>query len=175
MLSFSNPLREQAWLALNPMPHSFITKPWRAWLLDKGSLTLNLKNLAPQRFSVKVLDTYFGRASLSEAKVLGIPIRQLVYVREVALCIDDIPVVLARSVIPKSTLTGHEQQLLFLRNKPLGEFLFKHKHMHRSPIEIKQGQVNGEAVWGRRSIFKLSNKPLLVSEYFLDSLISINN
>jgi len=175
LLSFSVALREQPWLALNPMPHSLISKPWRAWLLDKGSLTLNLKNLAPQRFSVRVLNTYFGRASLSEANALGIPFRQMVYVREVALCIDSNPVVLARSVIPKSTLTGSEQQLLFLKNKPLGEYLFKHKNMSRSPIEIKKGLVNGEAVWGRRSIFRLNNKPLLVSEYFLTSLVKINN
>lgn len=175
LLSFSAPLREQAWLALNPMPHSLLPKPWRSWLLDKGSLTLNLKSIAPGRFSVKVLDTHFGRASLSEANALSIPIRQMVYVREVALCIDTIPVVLARSVIPKSTLTGSERQLLFLKNKPLGEYLFKHKHMIRSPIEIKKGLVNGETVWGRRSIFKLNNKSLLVSEYFLTSLFTMNN
>ena len=175
LLSFSSALRQQAWLALNPMPHSILSKPWRSWLLDSGSLTLNLKNLAPGRFSVKVLNTYFGRASLSECNALNIPVRQLVYVREVALCIDKQAVVLARSVIPKSTLIGSERQLLLLKNKPLGEYLFKHKSMTRSNIEVKEGHVNEQPVWARRSIFSLNKKPLLVSEYFTSSLHHIKN
>ncbi len=97
----------------------------------------------------------------------------MVFVREVALCIRNQPVVLARSVIPRSTLTGAERQLLVLNTKPLGEFLFSHKHMSRSKIEVKKGTVNQQAVWGRRSIFKLNNKPLLVSEFFLPSLLEV--
>jgi len=156
------------------MPHSLLSNPWRPWLLDTGSLTKNLMALAPGHFSVSVLYTGFGRASLSEAKTLGINKREQVYIREVALCLKDKTVVYARSVIPRSTLTGSEQQLLHLRNKPLGEFLFKHKCMSRGPIEVKQGSVNAQNTWARRSIFKVNHKPLLVSEYFLSSLFDVN-
>lgn len=173
LLSFSPALRQQAWLALTPMPHSLLPVPWRNWLLDKGSLTLNLKNLAPGRFSVKLLNSLFTRASLSEANALNIPPRQMVYVREVALCIDEKPVVLARSVIPRTTLTGAEQQLLLLNNKPLGEYLFTHKKMARSNVEVKQGYADQRPVWARRSIFRLNNKPLLVNEYFLAELLHV--
>ena len=172
-LSFSSALRQQPWLALRPIPHSLLPASWRNWLLDKGSLTLNLKNLAPGRFSVKVLNSLFTRASLSEANALNVPPRQMVYVREVALCIDEKPVVLARSVIPRTTLTGAERQLLFLKNKPLGEYLFTHKRMTRSNIEVKRGQANHRPVWARRSVFRLNHKPLLVSEYFLAELFQV--
>ncbi len=172
-LSFSPSLLQQHWLNLNPMPNSLLPQPWRQWLLDTGSLTQNLKELAPNRFSVRVLHTGFTRPSLSEARSLNIAFCQQVYVREVALCIDGQPHIYARSIIPRSTLTGAERQLLFLRNKPLGEFLFRHKSMHRGPIEVKQGQVNQHAIWARRSIFYVNDKPLLVSEYFLPSLFLI--
>ena len=155
------------------MPSSLVAQPWRQWLLDTGSLTQSLKNLAPNRFSVQVLHTGFARASLSEARTLGISTTEQIYVREVALCIDNTPYVFARSIIPRSTLTGEERQLLFLRNRPLGEFLFKHKHMTRGKIEVKQGLVNQQSTWGRRSIFKVSDKPLLVSEYFLPTLFTV--
>ncbi len=155
------------------MPHSLLPQPWRNWLLDNGSLTQNLKNLAPGRFSVKVLNTLFTRATLSEANALKMPHRQMVYVREVALCIDTKPVVLARSVIPRSTLTGAERQLLLLQSKPLGEYLFTHKKMSRSKIQIKKGNVDRQDAWARRSIFKLHSKPLLVSEYFLQALLQV--
>jgi chorismate--pyruvate lyase len=150
-----------------------VAQPWRTWLLDSGSLTQNLKNLAPNRFSVQVLHTGLGRASLSEACTLNIPFREQIYIREVALCIDKQPQVFARSVIPRSTLTGPERQLLFLRNKPLGEFLFKHKKMSRGKIEVKQGLINNQSSWARRSIFNVNNKPLLVSEFFLPSLFTV--
>jgi len=156
------------------MPSSLLTQPWRSWLLDRGSLTQNLKQFAPGRFSVSVLHASFGRASLSESKSLGIPPRQQVYIREVALCIDQKPVVYARSIVPRSSLTGSERQLLFLKNKPLGEFLFRHPHMRRGPIEVKQGQVNSLPCWGRRSVFFLNEKPLLVSEFFTDALFDVN-
>jgi chorismate--pyruvate lyase len=80
---------------------------------------------------------------------------------------------MARTVIPHSTLTGAERQLLALNNKPLGEFLFSHKNMSRNSIQIKRGRVDQNLIWGRRSIFKLNNKPLLVSEYFLPSLLEV--
>ena len=156
------------------MPHSLLNKPWRSWLLDTGSLTKNLMALAPKQFSVSVLYTGFGRASLSEAKTLDINTREQVYIREVALCLKNQTVVYARSVIPRSTLTGSEQQLLHLNNKPLGEFLFKHKCMSRGEIEVKHGCINGQNTWARRSIFKVNQKPLLVSEYFLPSLFKVN-
>lgn len=172
-LIFSRPLCQQQWLSLSPMPSSLLPRSWRIWLLDNGSLTQSLKNLAPGRFSVKVLHTGFGRASLSEAQLLNIPLTEQIYVREVALCIDGKTCVFARSIIPRSTLTGTERQLLWLRNKPLGEFLFKHKNMSRDKISVKQGSVNGQPTWARRSVFRVSNKPLLVTECFLPQLFLI--
>lgn len=172
-LTFSSALMHQSWLRLSPTPSSLLPAPWRSWLLNTGSLTQNLKDLAPNRFSVTVLHTGFARASVSEAQAMGIACKEQVYIREVALCIDDNPCVFARSIIPRSTLTGAERQLLFLRNKPLGEFLFSHKNMSRGKIEVKQGQVNGQTSWARRSIFNLGKKPLLVSEFFLPQLFLI--
>lgn len=171
LLRFSTALLNQDWLSLSPMPSSLLPEPWRTWLLDKGSLTQALKALSPNSFSVRLDYTGFSRASLSEAKTLGIDPREQVYVREVALCLNDIPVVMARSIIPRSTLTGPERQLLHLNNKPLGEFLFSHKHMRRGAIECKQGAIEGQSAWARRSIFYVNNKPLLVSEYFLPALL----
>ena len=156
------------------MPTSLLPEPWRTWLLDKDSLTQRLKDLEPNGFSVQLGFTGFGRASLSEAKALGINPREQVYVREVALCLNGTPVVMARSIIPRSTLTGPERQLLHLKNKPLGEFLFSHKHMRRGAIECKQGAINDQPAWARRSIFYVNSKPLLVSECFLPALLDFH-
>ncbi|MAA71557.1 MAG: chorismate--pyruvate lyase [Bermanella sp.] len=175
MLALSTSFRLQPWQGLTPMPRSIVDTPWRNWLLDSGSLTQNVKDLAPGRFSLALLDRRFGRPSLSECKALNIQPRHEAYIREVTLCIDGKAHIYARSIIPRSTLTASERQLLTLQNKPLGEFLFAHKNMRRGPIEIKQGQLNGETVWGRRSIFYVNHKPLLVCEYFLPSLLQVES
>jgi len=164
----------QPWIQLKPMPHSLVSGPWRHWLLDSGSLTQNLKDLAPNRFSLQLIRRAFLSPAISECNALGIAPRSQAYIREVALCIDDQPQIFARSIIPRSTLTGNERQLLTLNRKPLGEFLFSHKNMQRGAIEIKRAQLNGETVWARRSVFYVNQKPLLVCEFFLPSLLQVN-
>jgi chorismate--pyruvate lyase len=65
----------------------------------------------------------------------------------------------------------------------LGDILFRDKSMRRSPMQIARietGELfhdwslrgvklsaDAGPVWGRRSVFRLSGKPLLVSEIFL--------
>jgi chorismate--pyruvate lyase len=165
----------QPWQRLTPMPRSIVDKPWRHWLLDTGSLTQNVKDLAPGRFSLQLLDRRFDQPSLSECNALNIKPRHEAYIREVTLCVDNQAHIYARSIIPRSTLTASERQLLTLQTTPLGEFLFAHKNMRRGPIEIKQGQLNGQTVWARRSIFYVNDKPLLVCEYFLPSLLQVKS
>ncbi|EAT13070.1 chorismate lyase [Bermanella marisrubri] len=165
---FCTRIRNQSWVNLNPVPRNVNSVELRHWLLDEGSLTKRLKSLG--RFSVEIINTGYGRPFLSEARVLGISTRQQVYIREVRLCVNGEALVKARSIIPRSTLTGPERQLLKLNSKPLGEYLFNHRCMHLGPIEVKQGQVDSSSLWGRRRVFSINRKPVLVSEFFLPAI-----
>lgn len=172
-LELSDQFTLQSWVDLSPIPQSMVCGAWRNWLLDSGSLTQNLKDLAPNRFSLQLIERRFGSPNVSECNALSMANRQQAYIREVALCVDEQPKIFARSIIPRQTLTGNERQLLTLNRKPLGEFLFSHKNMRRGPIQIKRGRLNGETVWARRSVFYVNEKPLLVCEYFLPSLLQV--
>lgn len=165
---FCTRIQQQPWIKLNPFPRNVSSIGLRRWLLDEGSLTKRLKSLG--RFSVEIINTGYGRPFLSEARVLGISTRQQVYIREVRLCVNGMAVVKARSIIPRSTLIGPERQLLKLNTKPLGEYLFNHSCMQLGPIQIKQGHVDNERLWGRRRVFSINNKPVLVSEFFLPAI-----
>ena len=87
--------------------------------------------------------------------------------------------VFARSVLPLSSLVGVLRHLRKQGNRPLGAFLFSQPKLIRSPIALSlinrhhnyvPAVFMGNApVWGRRSIFYVANKPLLVSEVFLPS------
>ncbi|MES2822219.1 MAG: chorismate lyase [Pseudomonadota bacterium] len=165
---FNNPK-----LLINPAPGTKL----HPWLLDKGSLTAKLILLSQGEFRVKVLRQVHARASHSEALALGIAPQQLCLVREVILLGHNQPWVFARSVLPLTSLTGKLRHLRKQGSRPLGAFLFSQPKLTRSPISLSliyrhhqyvpAALIDDAPVWGRRSIFYVEGKPLLVSEVFL--------
>ncbi len=147
---------------------------WRRWLCDRGSLTQHLIAASNNNFRVEVEQQCWSIPSRSEAKVLGIKHRQVALIREVKLIGNDQPYVVARTVIPAGTLTGKQKQLATLGNRSLGSLLFNEPSMRRGKFQISRLTSNSEkagySLWARRSVFYLSNKPLLVSEVFLPVL-----
>lgn len=109
------------------------------------------------------------------------PGRRLGWIREVQLLCGGEPRVFARTVIPVDTLTGPQRRLAHLGTKPLGAYLFAHPSMSRGIVEVAAigpGQAMfaratagvsepRERIWARRSLFRVSGKPLLVTEIFL--------
>ena len=102
-------------------------------------------------------------------------------VRQVLLCCDDQPLIYARTVIPVTTLRGARRRYGNMGSRPLGAMLFADRTMQREEVrvaelsathEANQYNKTDEAVWGRRSVFRVSGKPLLVSEYFLPELLN---
>jgi chorismate--pyruvate lyase len=150
----------------------------RAWLFDSGSLTRRLQKAIGGHLSVQVLSQTLQLPRYSDRRALALAPRQLALIREVLLLGRGVPWVYARSVIPMQTLTGRLRKLRHLDSKPLGALLFSDPTMTREPLEwtflaahsrplTPQLGVFDKPVWGRRSVFKLSAKPLLVCEMFL--------
>jgi chorismate--pyruvate lyase len=156
----------------------------KSWLLDPTSLTSRLKSHCHQ-FRVELLGQQIESCHENEA-VDTIPAGESVLVREVLLYCDDKPQVFARSLLPLSSLTGSEQALANLGSQSLGQVLFNNPSLKRQAIEVaefdetssvcklaKKLQLTSsllpspENLWGRRSVFILENKPLMVAEVFL--------
>jgi len=94
-----------------------------------------------------------------------------------------------------SSLTGTEQALANLGTQSLGQVLFNNPSLERQAIEVAEFDANStvavlannlqlnftDNLWGRRSVFILENKPLMVAEVFLPQsfayqpIQSINN
>lgn len=150
----------------------------RAWLLDRGSLTERLIRFSGGHFRVEIISQRMEVPRPSEQQLLGITPRQPALIREVMLIGCDRPWVYARSVIPQQTLTGRLRSLRKLDNRPLGALLFSDPGMSRGPIEVAwqnsrtlplPGPLRElrAQIPGRRSVFRLDGKPLLVCEMFL--------
>lgn len=138
----------------------------------------------PGQFSVRVLSQQWITPQSEEAKLLGVPGRQQALLRQVQLLCGDTICVYARSIIPLSTLKGKHQRLKRLGDKPLGGYLFAQPNLKRSnqhiarivkkdplfEIAMPENKQNCDQVWGRRSLFSMGSKSLLVSEFFLPAL-----
>jgi chorismate--pyruvate lyase len=151
------------------------------WLLDPESLTRRLQQLCPGRFEVRVVSQQRGRPVRNEAQALGMRRGSHALIRQVQLLCGDKPWIFARTVIPVSSLRGRLKRLAHLGTRPLGGVLFADPGMRRGVVElacIQPGQAlytaatadlrtRPAAIWGRRSVFTVNRKPLLVSEVFL--------
>jgi len=180
-MPFFSPWRTPRLVARSRIPASL----W-GWLFDSASLTRRLLEVCEGAFEVRVLRQGWQRPLLDESRVLGLRAGEPVFVREVYLLCHGEPWVFARTVIPRTTLSGKYRRLTRLGNKSLGAVLFADKTMHRGELEIAclmRGQALFEnaarglatrppSVWGRRSLFRLGGKPLLLSEIFLHDMSS---
>ncbi len=171
-----HPYSDIAWRPLYQWRRDAIPRAWRDWLGHSGSLTRRLMTACGGELEVRVLRQTMALPRRDEARALGLPSRRFALIREVVLLGAGEPWVFARSVLPTTTLTGRLRRLRHLDERPLGELLFRDPGMSRDEIQV--ARVPGEllpatlaardaALWGRRSVFRLDRKPLLVSEIFL--------
>lgn len=149
------------------------------WLIDPSSLTARLKQCC-QQFRIEVLGQQVQACQAHEAND-DVKSGEQVLVREVLLYCDDVPQVFARSLLPLRSLTGQQQALADLGTQSLGQVLFNHQDLQRKNIEVALFEHDSsvaklsdflalpvkQPLWGRRSVFVLENKPLMVAEVFL--------
>lgn len=172
------------WREGKQLPRATPSAALRDWLLDTGSLTRRVQQACGGRFRVQVEMQGWGRPRLDEYRALGLRFGRVALIREVHLLCDGRPWVFARTIIPVTTLRGRQRRLAHLGSRPLGAVLFADPHMQRGPVEVacipphsrlfaaaSRGlKRRPAAIWGRRSVFRLGGKPLLVSEFFLPGL-----
>ncbi len=170
----------QHWYQQRQLFGCSISAEVRSWLFDSSSLTARLIRMCSGEFRVELLSQGVERPALDEIKALNLTYGNSALVREVHLYCKNTPVVYARTVIPLSTLTGAQRSYGNLGNRPLGAMLFADKTMKRDEVMVSRLcpestlhakiDVTGKDVWGRRSVFHVGGKPLLVSEYYLPAL-----
>ena len=179
----------QQWLK-KPM----LCSTYRKWLIDNGSLTASLKARYAD-FAVRPVLLKNAKSFVDESMLLGLKANQHALIREVVLMGNNQPVVFAHSVLPHASLRGAWRGLGKLGNKPLGAALFANPKVKRTPLEYKKlprqhpisMRVTGlpsndlvgghmsmapKRLWARRSIFSLNNAKILVTEVFLEHLLT---
>jgi chorismate--pyruvate lyase len=176
---------EPIWSDWRQRSNNRIPPPVASWLGDRGSLTQRVIQCCGEgEFKVRLLYQGWGTPLNSEWRILKMRRGMVSLVRDVELQCNDTPWVFARTLIPISTLKGAAQRLTQLGEKPLGTVLFSDPKVVRGATQIacllpRQSLFETAShhlaekpdhLWGRRTLFYVGKRPLLVNEIFLPTL-----
>ncbi|AKH62877.1 MULTISPECIES: chorismate lyase [Photorhabdus] len=132
------------------------------WLMELGSMTHRFEQYCDHVHVIPFRESFITVKELFDESE-HLPTCQRYWLREVVLYGDNIPWLLGRTLIPEATLTGPDESLVDLGTVPLGRYLFSSNKLTRDYIHVGQ---QGKR-WARRSLLRLSSKPLLLTEVFL--------
>ena len=154
-----------------------------SWAYESGSLTQRLRNYYGSSVAVKILFHRWQTPFLSERRFLKLSEHHYSLIREVLLHVNDKPLILARTIIPSATIKTAKSNLSKLGTRPLGEVIFSYPKLERiamdvtlielstwTPTVIEQAGII-QPIWGRRTIYAIEHKRMLVSEFFLPEVI----
>lgn len=177
--------KEPDWFSNRPGLHHRIPAQAKSWIYEPDSLTRRLRSCYGEALTVRVLYQRWGKPFLSEQTLLGLAHTQYSLLREVTLYVDQTPLILARTVMPAYTLKGAQRILSRLGNRPLGEVIFSYPKLQRLEMNItlvepqtwsspitEQIKIN-QQIWGRRTVYAIKHRQMLVSEFFLPGALNI--
>lgn len=156
----------------------------QSWLYETGSLTKRLRGIYGHSFGVKVLFHRWKPAFIDECRLLDLPPARYQLIREVMLHNNNQPLVLARTILPDTTIKIAHRNLSHLGNRPLGEVIFSYPDLERRLRQFSHAEMAiwspflqstlrmEHEVWGRRTVYAIQNQPLLVAEFFLPGLLT---
>ncbi len=155
----------------------------QSWVYESGSLTQRLRSYYGNAVVVNLLLQHWFTPFLSEQKLLKQPEHQYCLIREVLLHADGKPLILARTIIPAGTIKIARSNLSQLGTRPLGEVIFACPSLERKAMDVtlikpllwtpvaKAIAHTSQPVWGRRTVYAIKHKPMLVSEFFLPEIL----
>lgn len=162
-------------------PHSNLL---RSWLTEPDSLTARCQK-ASRSFRVRLLRFGKGRALADEAIDGGCD-GELAWVREVVLECDGRPVIFAHTTLAASGNGRLTRWMARLGTRSLGSLLFAYPGFVRGRIEFlrldsrhplfRRAAVLCEPpqyLWARRSLHRLGDQQVLVTEVFLPDILSL--
>lgn len=183
--------REPVWVENRCGTRHTLPGKVQSWVYEPGSLTQRLRNHYGDAVGVNVLLQQWNTPFLTERKLLKLHENKYSLIREVLLHADGKPLILARTVIPPKTVKVAKSNLAHLGNRPLGEVIFSYPKLERiemdvtlinsTPVEqrpvwtqsaIDKASID-QAMWGRRTVYAIAQRQMLVSEFFLPGALEI--
>ncbi|MGJ0429317.1 chorismate--pyruvate lyase family protein [Methylobacter sp.] len=178
-------MQEPGWFENRQGTRHCLPEDVQSWTYETGSLTQRLRDYYGSAVAVKVLQQQWSTPFLSERRLLKLPESRYSLIREVLLHADGKPLILARTIIPTRTLKAAKRSLSHLGSRPLGEVIFSYPKLNRLEMDvaltspavwtqaaIAEAGITGP-VWGRRTVYAIRRRQMLVSEFFLPGALAV--
>ena len=175
--------REPLWLENRQGLRHKLPGDVQSWTYESGSLTRRLRDYYGDGVAVKILLQSWHTPFLSERRLLKLHENRYCLTREVLLHVKGKPLILARTIIPAVTIKAAKSNLSRLGTRPLGEIIFSYPRLERIAMDITlidpaawtqsalaEAGIN-QPVWGRRTVYAIAHKQMLVSEFFLPEVL----
>ena len=175
--------REPLWQENRPGLRHKLPLAVQSWTYESGSLTQRLRDRYGNAVKVKVLLQRWCTPFLSERRLMGLPEQRYHLVREVLLYAHGTPLILARTIIPETTIKAVNNKLAHLGNRPLGEIIFSYPKLERVAMDVclvkpktwtNTALVEADIkqdLWGRRTVYGIAHHQMLVNEFFLPAIL----
>ena len=151
------------------------------WLLDMKSVSYRIRNIA--KLEIIPIKTRVSNIFLYEKKVFCHKKSEHLYLREVLIYADKLPIMYARTVLPSKFSRGFWHKIKKLNNKPLADIVFERKMIIRSEFKFKKPSINDtfskrikmlnlkntKILATRQSTFKNKNEKVLLTEVFFNN------
>ncbi len=173
---------EPNWFTNHPGKPQKIPEATASWIYEPESITRRLRCLFGE-VKVEILFHQQRPPFLSESRLLKQSSNRYCLTREVMLTAKGKPLIVARTIIPKKTLIGAQRNLSRLGTKPLGEVIFSYPKLQRLDMQVALIEPSiwsfdvankihlEQAIWGRRTIYAINKRQMLVSEFFLPEIL----
>jgi chorismate--pyruvate lyase len=177
--------REPLWLENRSCTRHTLPDKVQSWVFEPGSLTQRLRDYYGNAIGVKILLQQWSTPFLTERRLLKLPENKYSLIREVLLHADGKPLILARTIIPASTIKVAKSNLAHLGSRPLGEVIFSYPKLERIEMDVTLidqptwtqsaiDEVNiDQSIWGRRTVYAIAHRQMLVSEFFLSGALEV--
>lgn len=177
--------REPKWFENRSGIRHTLPKNVQSWTYEPGSLTQRLRDYYGDTIAVKILLQQWNTPFLTERRLLDLPENKYSLIREVLLHADGKPLILARTIIPAKTIKVAKSNLAHLGSRPLGEVIFSYPKLERIEMDVtlitpstwNQSAINeahiNQPIWGRRTVYAIAQRQMLVSEFFLPEVLKI--
>ena len=151
------------------------------WLLDMKSLSYRIRNIA--KLEIIPVEIRGSNIFVNEKKIFGNIKSEHLYLREVLIYADKLPIMYARTILPSKYLRGFWHKIKNLNNKPLADIVFERRMIRRSRFKFKKPSINDnfskrikmfdlkntKILATRQSTFKNKNEKVLLTEVFFNN------
>jgi chorismate--pyruvate lyase len=181
-LGKSRPLDSVRWHPAERLGQMNVESNVRSWLIGKDLVTLRMKAVCGEHFTLRVVDQWSGLLGAAHKSALRCADSDALY-RDVEMRHGDNIWVFEQTIMPDSTLCAHPW-LAELGDSALAETLGDLSGIERSFYEyawlpaaepvtaraLRHAEVKPAGLWARRARVALRGAPLLIQELFLPAM-----